>query len=112
MKILIFSFLVFFASTSVNAQDKYDFLNITYDTDKEGIYVSLNGKEFSGEPVVLVKKDNSSLNANPLINKVSEYQDKGWEIINLNSYPIMFKPGTLFQKIIYFHVAYLRKKKA
>jgi hypothetical protein len=68
------------------------------------ISVSIDGREYSDEAVELPKGQRTGTNANPLLQKVSEYQDKGWELMNFNALV-----GGMGNSEV--HLAYLRKKK-
>lgn len=100
-KIFLVTILLVSASIAF-AQDKYEFLTIAYETTKSSIFISVNGESTVKEKVELPKDDNSPYNTNPLLNKVKEYQGKGWEIMNYNTYHAGVGPA---------HIAYLRKKK-
>jgi hypothetical protein len=104
-KFLLIAVLVVSANIAF-AQDKYEFMAINYVTNLSGsggeINISIDGKEFLTENVVLQKGSKSFYNANPLLSKVAEYQDKGWETVNLNTSPTVS---------FILHSAYLRKKK-
>lgn len=108
-KIIIATLLVFTNGTSSFAQEKYEFLNITYDAYREKIFTSINGNEFTIETPVASTSDKSSENVNPMLVQVAKYQDAGWEVISLNSIPLVF--ATYSGGTHYFHIAYLRKKK-
>jgi hypothetical protein len=97
---LLFLLLLVFAK----AQDKYEFMIISYEAQFK-ISISIDGNMFLSEKVNLPKEQNYQLNANPLLLKVKEYQDKGWEIITLNTQVA----GSTGNGCTYF--AYLRKKK-
>ena len=105
--ILLLGLLAFpFCNLKLYAQDKYDFLIVEYKTWYGVTSISLNGKELIIEKVELPKAERNSMNANPFLKKVNEYQEKGWEVMSFNStiatsYPIMDE--------VYF--AFLRKKR-
>ncbi len=99
--LLIAAFLV--AANIAFAQDKYEFMTITYElSGSSSITMSIDGKEFLSEKVSLPKGSNSEFNMNPLLAKVKEFQDKGWEVMSFNTAVSTF----------YFHIAYLKKKKS
>ncbi|MES2133064.1 MAG: hypothetical protein V4506_11985 [Bacteroidota bacterium] len=100
-KFFLVAVLVISASIAV-AQDKYEFMTINYLTQRT-ITISIDGEIFLKEKVELSKEESTEFNTNPLLKKVKEYQDKGWEILNFNSY------GQINGGIN--HIAYLRKKK-
>ena len=47
--------------------------------------ISINGTEFKTEKIVIEKSQDSYFNTNPLLKKVNEYQDKGWELMSLTA---------------------------
>jgi hypothetical protein len=101
-KLFLIAVLIISANIAF-AQDKYEFMMITYEVSGAStIAVSIDGKEFLSEKVSLPKGSNSGFNVNPLLSKVSEYQDKGWELMSFSSSVSAY----------YFHVAYLKKKKS
>lgn len=102
MKKIVFVAVLMISATIAFAQDKYQFMVINYQVGTpSSIAVSIDGVEFSKEKVSLPKESNDVLNVNPLLLKVKEYQDKGWEVVTFN----FSAPG------YYFYVAYLKKKK-
>ena len=89
LKSLILSFaLTLFAVSGLLAQDKYEYANITYYTGGNKLAVSLNGTAFSEEKVEITREENSILNSNPLFKKVNEYQNKGWEVLYINTFSV------------------------
>ena len=73
----ILTLLVFLIFVTVSkAQEKYDLMNITYDTQRGGIYFSINGTQFTKEEVDLPKTSNTAVNTNPLLKRVNEFQEK------------------------------------
>jgi uncharacterized protein YqgQ len=98
----LFLLLVLFSK----AQDKYEFMTIGYDYIYKEIIISINGKEFLKEKLELPKEERSHLNTNPLLAKTIEYQDKGWELMNFETY--VRTAGSLG---VPDYIAYLKKKK-
>lgn len=86
----------------MQAQDKYEFATIIWSPQVSRLYVSVNGKEFTEEKVELSKIENVLVNTNPLLNKLNEFQDKGWEVMTV--IPIGGNQVS--------HCMYLRKKKS
>ncbi len=86
----------------VSAQDKYDFVIIEYTSLNGIIGSSINGEEFRKERID-PRFNPSGYNANPLIAKVKEWQDKDWEVMN-------FDVKMIGSNEVYF--AYLRKKRS
>ena len=84
-------------SICVKAQDKYQFMIIQFNTFGSTIYVSIDGATFTKEHIELAKEERDSYNPNPLLKRVKEYQDKGWEVMSFN-----------FENLQY--ISYLRKK--
>lgn len=99
--LLVTAFLV--TASIAFAQDKYEFMSIAYETTKSSLFISVNGESTVKEKVELPKEDNSPYNTNPLLSKVKEYQGKGWEVMNYETYHAGVGPA---------HMAYLRKKKS
>lgn len=92
-------------SLFISAQDKYEFMIIEYNhSAKNQIALSIDGKEFITEDATFINQKESVLNSNPLLIKVKEYQDKGWDVINFETLPA----ANLISKT---YLAYLRKKK-
>lgn len=87
-------------SQLVSAQDKYDFIIIEYTSINGIIGSSINGEEFRKERVD-PKFNPSGYNANPLIARVKEWQEKEWEVMS-------FDVKMIGSNEVYF--AYLRKK--
>jgi hypothetical protein len=98
------------------AQDKYQFLIMEYSTMDNKITVSIDGTEFIKEKVDFDKHDKSGYNANPLLEKVKEYQSKNWEVMSFSTQiggnaPINgsgMTSGGYNSSEVYF--AYMRKK--
>jgi hypothetical protein len=84
-------------------QQKYEYVIIEYNSYTTKVSVSLNGQSFSSEKLTLGDQEKSPYNANPLLLKVAEFEDKGWETINFNSVSLMSNSLTEI------HFAYLRK---
>ncbi len=97
IKLTILS-LVFFAFTiSVHAQDKYQFAIVAMTSPNHTLYVSINGEtyqEIKAEKGELC----GSLCYTPLLKKVNEMQDQGWEVFSTD-------------KGVYEMFYHLRKKK-
>ena len=111
MKTICFA-LCFILCNVYIAQEKFEFMTISYDTYNERICVSINGKEFVREPVVLADSVYYHLNTNPLLEKVLEFQNKSWELINMST--LYFTPvdnrRRMNQEVYYTHMAYLKRK--
>lgn len=106
VKQALLSLIFILFSLVINAQDKYEFMIIEYNhSAKNQIVLSIDGKEFISEDAAFVNQKESVLNSNPLINKVKEYQEKGWELMSFETLPA----ANLVSKT---YLAYLRKKKA
>ena len=98
--LLIITFIAFVSI--VNAQDKYEYMIIEFDTFKDKISVSIDGNEFITEKVDYGNQVKSAYNANPFLLKVKEYQDKDWDVMSFNSSA---------DANVERHFAHLRKKK-
>ncbi len=98
-KIIITAFCLFF-TICVNAQDKYQFMVIKYKIQGDPtLYISIDGEELVKEKVIETKDVNHDLN--PLLKKVKEQQNKGWEVISFNNSTLGVIPE---------YYSYLRKK--
>jgi hypothetical protein len=99
---------VFFSKAQ---QIKYQFMVMEYSTMDNEVAISIDGKEFKKEKINKEKHEKSGYNANPLLEKVSEYQDAEWELMSFNTQigGSTFQGGSGNNSEIYF--AYLRKKK-
>ena len=106
-KIILTIIFLFVTVINMNAQQKYEFMTISfyYNVSSKEILISIDGKEFLKEEVKMEKKDADYCNTNPLLSKVKEYQDKGWEVMSFHTV------NTAGSSIGYNHIAYLRKKK-
>lgn len=93
-------------SMTINAQDKYEFLIIEYSTWFKQVSVSIDGKVHTKEKVDLPKEDRF-INSNPLLKKVSEYQESGWELMNFST--VIGGNNNIILDETFF--AYMRKKK-
>ena len=83
---------------------KYQFMVIEYvGPPGKWISVSIDGEKFSLESVVYESWEKETPNANPLLSKVKEYQNKDWEVMNFETQ--ISSGGNEF------FFAYLRKKK-
>jgi hypothetical protein len=105
-KHIFFTSLFLFLILFTKAQDKYEFMTINYISGYKEIVISVNGKELLQEKFELPKEENSYLNTNPLLAKVIEYQDKGWEVLSFDT-SVRAINGTEIPN----YIAYLRKKK-
>lgn len=85
------------------AQDKYQFMTINYESYTNGMCISIDGETLLKEKVDLPKNENTNLNTNPVLKKIKEYQDKGWELVTFETYPF----GGGFPA----YDAFMRKKK-
>jgi hypothetical protein len=98
--------LIMFAFLT-QAQDKYQVMVIEFDrTLKNEIQISIEGKEYIQEKADYGTTLDQRHNATPILKKINEYQDKGWELMNMQS----LNNGAGGDLVYYF--AYLRKKKA
>lgn len=84
------------------SQDKYEFTIIEYSTFTSSLSISKDGIDFGSEKIAV----GSGHNANPLLLKVKEFQDKGWEVMSFNT--LLGGNNNDFNKV---HMAYLRRKK-
>ena len=105
-KSILLVLLVFSAFVNM-AQEKYEFMTITYyiTLSSKVTLISIDGKDFLKEEVALEKEAADKCNTNPLLLKVKEYQDKNWEVMSFNT--VLAPTNT----VGYLHIAYLRRKK-
>jgi len=99
-------FLIVVLVVSANigfAQDKYEFMTINYAASLNEIVIS-DGNTITKEKIQLTKDEKTDSNSNPLLQKTKEYQDKGWEVINFETYSEGQYGWT-------HYMCYLRKKK-
>ena len=92
---------------AIKAQDKYDFMIISYFPQGQSLTIATD-KETLHEDVPVHKHEYVS--ENYLLKKVSEYQEKGWEVItftNASYFHIVQGNGRSDQEFY----AYLKKKK-
>jgi len=68
-----------------HAQEKYEFMIIEY--QNFGLSMSIDGVDYKFEEPDFTGQKRTSYNTNPLLNKVKEYQEKGWEVMNFETYP-------------------------
>jgi hypothetical protein len=87
------------------AQDKYQFMVIEYSTNKYKMNISIDGTEFKQEEIDFKGQKKTGFNANPLLNKIKEYQDGGWEVMHFNT--VLGQADSEPE----YYFAYLRKKK-
>lgn len=106
MKTITLTILLLF-SFFTKAQDKYDFVVISYQMNYGDLTVSLNGKDVSQEYIKLPKDVKFQQNANPLLLKVNEYQDANWEVMSFDV--TSESAGSASSNTRYF--AFLRKKR-
>jgi hypothetical protein len=103
--ILTIAFL--FTVLIISAQDKYDYAIIEYNTLTQRLNISINGAAFSHEEAELPKADRDHGNTTPLLNKITVYQDMGWEVMSFEKHGYFI--GDRYNGEICS--AFLRKKK-
>jgi hypothetical protein len=100
-KHILFSIALLFTSLLINAQSKNDYMTINYEAFKSKMCISINGETVINEKAER-PEDDTHLNTNPILKKIKEYEDKGWELVS-------FTVPAQFNYITYS--AFLRKKK-
>lgn len=80
-KIIVLVFTVF--SLTSFAQEKWDFMIVTYFPELNLIFVANNGAETTQEEIKAEKKDR--LAGTPLLQKIKTFQNAGWEVISFNN---------------------------
>jgi hypothetical protein len=78
-KHILLSIALLFASLFVKAQNKHDYMTINYQTWKSEMCISINGETVITGKAERPEKD-TRLNSNPILKKIKEYEDKGWEL--------------------------------
>lgn len=91
------------------AQTKYEFMIIEFTSCDNEVAISIDHKEFKKEPAEYKGKKSSDYNATPLFKYVSEYQDKGWEVMNIDVKIIGVVGNSNASNEVFF--AFLRRKK-
>lgn len=85
MKTLLLSAFLFLASlTGLCAQDKYQFAVITYTAYTKTVSISINGSDFREEKAMVAPSEAKSTNANPLLLKLNQLQEQGWEVLKID----------------------------
>ena len=85
------------------SQEKYEFAILEYSTYDGLLSISKDGLEFSKEKTEAA----SGYNANPLLTKIKDWQEKDWEVMQFNTV-LAGREGNKNNEI-YF--AYMRRKK-
>ncbi|MCE3229171.1 MAG: hypothetical protein K0S32_3722 [Bacteroidetes bacterium] len=94
-----------FISFISKAQEKTEYAIIEFNQSlKKEFQISINGKEYLEELADYSPRDKELHNANPFLNKINEYELKGWELISFHAVPI----GNYTMPA---YIAYLKKKK-
>lgn len=101
-KILITLSVLMLYTLTVFGQTKYEYCNITYSPSETKIFVTIDKTEYSSEKVDVPRNEQTYMNCKPLFEKVEEYQERGWELINYSD--IAFING-------FYKMAYLRRNK-
>ncbi len=94
---LLTVFFIFGLLTGLQAQDKYEYAIVSYYPNIPSVTVSENGEVY--QETKIAKADlKGLLDLNPILRKVNEMTDKGWEVFSTDK-----------SDATYFF--YLRKKK-
>jgi hypothetical protein len=100
---MIAALLMLAAVSSALAQEKWEYATVSCSWAYQKLSVSIDGKEFYEEKMDLPKPENKEFNSNPLLNKIHELENKGWESVSVTC-----GSGTA-GNTVYF--AYLKRKK-
>jgi len=92
-----------FSLQAQEKKEKYMYMIIEYDPNAKIVSVSIDGAQFIKEDVDYSKFEKSNYNANPLLSKVNEYQNNGWEVMSIN-------PG--MRQVYEYYYACLKKLKS
>jgi len=86
------------------AQEKSSYMLIQFIPFlKNEIQISIDGKEYLEEKADYTPNEKASYNVNPLLKKVTEYENKEWELLSYQTVAVGSGGMLLYQ-------AYLRKK--
>ena len=99
--ILLTAFLLLSLISGVQAQEKYDFAVVSYDYPKS-LSVNYSNKPFQKTEVDKETMKNGQFG--PLLHKVAEMQNEGWEVYNSTVFTSSLNNG------LPTHLFYLRKK--
>lgn len=102
-KQLLAALFLIFTLVSASAQDKYEFMIIAYFADAKLITVAVDGEKVQDWDIDAKRYE--KISGAPLLKKVSEYQEKGWEVMTFTN----TSAGSEGKQEFY---AYLRKKKS
>jgi hypothetical protein len=103
-KQFLLTIVLLFSTLLISAQDKYEFMIISYFPASKYLAVAIDGKEVLHEDITADKHEKVSGSA--LLKKISEYQDKDWEVITFTNASNSYTGGS--DQEFY---AYLKKKK-
>ena len=107
-KNILLTIVLLLSALLVSAQDKYEFMIISYFPQAKYLAVAIDGKEVLHEDVTADKHEKAS--GSYLLKKVSEYQDKDWEVITFTNASHVFTAAGSGNSDQEFY-AYLKKKK-
>ena len=100
-----FALVLVVTSLSFKAQSKYEYALIEFNYYlKNEIQISVDGKNYLEEKADFSPVKKTANNANPILKKITEYEERGWELLKLD---IQANHGSGYN--VYF--AFLRKKK-
>jgi hypothetical protein len=102
-KTLLATLLLFFITTVIMAQDKFEYAIIEYTPAARDIQISINGVEFKKVDVPK-EKIKGWADANPALEELNKMIDKGWELFDTQH-------STGNTDAVHIFVFYLRKKK-
>jgi hypothetical protein len=102
MRLIVVFMLMVFAASAFAQDVKYDSAVISYYVARHKLYISINGKEYTGDTTELHPAE-STESLSPFISKIQEYENRGWLCIDIKS--ILTASGGRA------YLAYLRRKK-
>ena len=105
-KHILFTIALFLSVAFMNAQDKYEFMIVEYNTFRGRISISMDNIKFTEEEVKLSKEEKSKSNANPFLQRIKDFQNENWEVMSISS---TFN-GTQGNIDFPAHFAHLRRK--
>ncbi len=98
-KIIITALFIVF-NLCVQAQDKYQYMIIEYRAFTTTLFVSIDDATFTKENIEMSKEERDPLNSSPLLKRVKEYQEKGWEVMSFNHVPLFLGYSAFLRKKI------------
>jgi hypothetical protein len=104
-KSLLLVIALLIGALSLKGQEKIQYAVIQFNfLLKKEIQISVDGKEYFEEAADYSPGEKASYNVNPLLKKVSKYENEGWELISFQTFSVASGGYPVY-------VAYMKKKK-